>query len=164
MSTTSCVFIKWHTHHIYIDSNHVNLNKKYAYSANEFISSWIDDLTLSNFLQHWSSSLHANCDLSAFSLIISNSIYSSSFLSSSLSSSSFSALITASSASTIVCSNIYARAFEVSLRVTFEELHEELHEKKFSRIACMFHWRIKFTTKDTCYEHMRQSIFYVESA
>ena len=42
--------IECFAHFIYIDSNHVNFNKKYAYSINKHISSWIDDLT---YLQHW---------------------------------------------------------------------------------------------------------------
>ena len=40
-------FHQYHTHHIYFDSNHVNLNKKYAYSKNKHISNRIDDLTSS---------------------------------------------------------------------------------------------------------------------
>ena len=69
-STISWIFVKWHTHYIYIDSNHVNFNKKYAYSKNKHISSWIDDLTsstLNYFLQQWSSSKsRAICDFCFF--------------------------------------------------------------------------------------------------
>ena len=70
-----------HTHHIYSDSSHVSLNKKYAYSVNKLISNWIDDLTLnqalSNFFQQWSPKSHANCGFSALSLATPNSTYSS---------------------------------------------------------------------------------------
>ena len=58
-------------------------NKKYAHSKNELISSWIDDLTLnltlSNFLQRWSSKSYVNCGLFVFSLTIQNFIAVSTF-------------------------------------------------------------------------------------
>ena len=34
----------------------------------------------------------------------------------------------------------------------------------FSRIACMFHWRIGSMAKGTCFEHMRQPNMHAEDA
>ena len=133
-------------------------NKKYTYSKNEFISNWIDDLIFSNFFQHWSfsSKSHVNCDFFTFSLIISIFIYFSFSFFFSFSSwfSFFLTFTIASSTSIIICSNIYARTFETSLKMTFEKLHEKLHKKNFHELHACFieklNLRQKIHVMNTC--------------
>ena len=46
----------------------------------------------------------------------------------------------------------------------FEKLLEKLLDERFSRFACIFHWRIEFMTKDTWNEHMKHTNSYAKNA
>ena len=146
--------------------------KKYAYSTNKLISIWIDDLTffLFDFFQRWSSKSHVNCDFFAFLLINSNFIY---FFFSFSFSSFFEIFLFHRVYYDIFDFNdnlydhLYVNQWNFLQRRSknsLKKLFEKLFDEKFSRFACLFHFEIEFMTKNTCFEHMRQSNMHAKNA